>query len=1843
MIGPLKYEMTQNRAMRIICFFLSLSAVDFCLAALPVGESVRHGDVEFVRGDDTLTVIQNSPKAVIDWEAFSIGSGRLAEFIHAGSDSAVLNRVTGHLSSEIHGKLTGEGRIILLNPNGILIGPNGRIDAAGFIASTLDVTDADFLNGGNLEFVGDSGAAVVSFGRIEAFDGDVFLIAREIWNEGEVRAPVGTAGFAAGNDVLLRADGEERISIRHSVTGGRIEQRGLVEAVVAELQAAGGNEYALAINNGGIVRATGVEERDGRILLKAEDGDVRHHGKLEASSKNGHALIHVTGSNIEIDETSRIGAQEGGTGGEVRLVASKEMDFAGSIDTGTQGVAEISGIRSIRISGNVNTRGGLLLFDPADFTVGNQEGDDITGGTLAGMLQNQNVAIETASGSGGEGDIRINDPVLWESPYSLSLLAHRHIEANASVQSDGDGDVILVAGWDGVTGFDTYGQSVDTGSLLDTPGAFGNNDGSIFLGDSTQDQGIAVGSRFGETVAFGRHLNLFAGLGNDDLFAQLGFRPDQDVEDYLIDGGITIALEGDLNARAHGTGIRNYVQVGHGAVFLQGPDRPYQSYHGDITIERAADLSFAAGDGFESYAQLGHGGRGAEGNRTGDITIKDVGNIIFSAGNGTYAYSHLGHGGGRADITRSGDIIIHRAEDMVFTAGGGSGGASAHLGHGGWRGHGDISGDIGIGSVRDLVFSGVQNSYAQLGHGGWDQRGDRDGDIMINEARDLIFTSGAGSSAPARLGHGEYAGRGDSRGDIAFGTVRNLLFTADASEAQLGHGGRSAFGDRSGNISIGAVHNIRFHAGELSSGNVHFGHGGRASGGNFSGNITMDMANDISFIAGNGTNAYAHLGHGGQASEGLYNGKITILEANDLNFLGGGGNYAYVHFGHGGFEIGFERGQEHGDIAVWNAANLILSAGEQRDAYAQLGHGGPGRINNQSGNIVLNLAGNLALSAGSQDRAYVLLGHGGRNTFGSPLRGERSGSIAIRAAGDTVLADNGDPDEQHVWHVGHLTWNDEDLTDAGVQFITGTLAYDSNEPSDQVVLNELFFERFRQNLPGGDVTIGATGSGGLKIEAPFAYQSENDLNLLSTHDIFIGAGVQNHGSGRIQVASGWNGTSGMSVSGFSFSDILADSDNYAGNEGNVYIGDGTQESGIAFGSRFGNTSVAGNSLSLRAGANDDDLYAQLGFRPEVEMDGSEINGAILIVLSGDLIARAGQGGTRNYAQVGHGAAFSPPGVNPEHHYRGDISIERAADVRFLAGEGESAYAQLGHGGESLAADLTGEIVLGEVGEIAFGGGAGNYANARLGHGGRRSGGDHSGSIRIERANDLTFSGGVALGSNVQLGHGGSLAFGDQTGAITIVDVERVVFSAGRGYAHLGHGGDLGALPLGGHQSGAISIEKANELNFTGGTDGNSAYSQLGHGGSGRPGTNQSGDITVSALGNIVFSGGTEPGTYAQLGHGGTVTSGRQSGAIVLNSDGNLTIAAGPGRWSYAQLGHGGFASSGDKEGDLSLNLSGDMIIAAGEGTQAYAILGHGGFGTTPEEMTGQREGALEVTVAGQSTLVDHSDPSESRVWHLGHLTSTENGIGNSGARFLTGTLGYDMNERHEDIVLNDRFAERFTRNIEAGSVMIGASGGNDVRVEGNFTYSGSEELVFLSGKSLSVTGTIQNSSEGTLIFVVDNGNPDRPDFDEDARFSNRGEISVSGGGEIFVYAVRPGNVAPGNLQMRDLRFDVYYGDEVAGGGIFFKISPRDFTANDVLVLLPPDSERFYGEPEHRLRLPFAGFDSRYGPHPGPMERPIAPAFRYEGHPGVTLPEWDNGFVSMGVFSSAGTRSGDEKE
>lgn len=115
--------------------------------AAPTGGEIVGGVGILEQDGSETTIIQESNRLAIDWQAFDIGANERVEFVQPGQSAVVLNRILGNKGSEILGRIDANGHVILVNTRGIVFGESATINAGGLIASGLQINPDDFMNG----------------------------------------------------------------------------------------------------------------------------------------------------------------------------------------------------------------------------------------------------------------------------------------------------------------------------------------------------------------------------------------------------------------------------------------------------------------------------------------------------------------------------------------------------------------------------------------------------------------------------------------------------------------------------------------------------------------------------------------------------------------------------------------------------------------------------------------------------------------------------------------------------------------------------------------------------------------------------------------------------------------------------------------------------------------------------------------------------------------------------------------------------------------------------------------------------------------------------------------------------------------------------------------------------------------------------------------------------------------------------------------------------------------------------------------------------------------------------------------------------------------------------------------------------------------------------------------------------------------------------------------------------------------------------------------------------------------------------------------------------------------
>jgi filamentous hemagglutinin family protein len=379
---------------------------------LPTGAKVTAGSARIGVSGNTMTVQETTQSAAIDWQGFSIGGNAQVDFVQPTAYSVILNRVVGSEQSLIDGALHANGQVFLLNSNGVLIGKGASIDAQGFLASTLNLDDADFLAGKRV-LAGASGAGILNLGTIHVHDGGyVALLGREVINEGIISARLGTVALAAGDRVSLNFNGDSLlgIAIDKGTLGGLVANR---QAIIADggqvILSARGLDSVLAasVNNTGLIQAQTIGHSAGHVYLLGDmqSASVNVGGTLDASAPvggNGGA-IETSGAHVRVADGARITT------------------------------AAPAGVT------------GSWLVDPVDFTIA-ATGGDITGATLSSELATTNVSLSSTNGSKGTlGNINVNDTVGWSS-HTLTLTAVNDVDINAVMTASGNAGLDLEPG-----------------------------------------------------------------------------------------------------------------------------------------------------------------------------------------------------------------------------------------------------------------------------------------------------------------------------------------------------------------------------------------------------------------------------------------------------------------------------------------------------------------------------------------------------------------------------------------------------------------------------------------------------------------------------------------------------------------------------------------------------------------------------------------------------------------------------------------------------------------------------------------------------------------------------------------------------------------------------------------------------------------------------------------------------------------------------------------------------------------------------------------------------------------------------------------------------------------------------------------------------------------------------------------------------------------------------------------------------------------------------------------------------------------------------------------------------
>ena len=368
-------------AMATFAASLSIGASSAAMAG-PTGGTVVQGQGTISTPSSTQTVInQSSQQLTLNWSSFNVGANESVRFYQPSSTSVAFNRILGQSASQIFGQIDANGQVVLINPNGLLIGRTAQLNVSSLIVSSLDAIDFNAASGGyRFSATRSDPGSVINEGLITAQPGgSVTLLGGHVSNSGTIIADYGTVNLAAGRTATLdlAGDGLLRLEVGADLVANpdgavsAVENSGSIVANgghVLLTASAVKNVFENLVNNTGVVRANRIDNSGGTIELLGPGGTVLSSGTLDASAGDG---VSTGGSvSVEGDRVGLLGNAvvnvSGASGGGTALIGGDTHGANPEVLDATQ--AYVSAGTTIDADAGATGAGGRVVVWSNEFT-----------------------------------------------------------------------------------------------------------------------------------------------------------------------------------------------------------------------------------------------------------------------------------------------------------------------------------------------------------------------------------------------------------------------------------------------------------------------------------------------------------------------------------------------------------------------------------------------------------------------------------------------------------------------------------------------------------------------------------------------------------------------------------------------------------------------------------------------------------------------------------------------------------------------------------------------------------------------------------------------------------------------------------------------------------------------------------------------------------------------------------------------------------------------------------------------------------------------------------------------------------------------------------------------------------------------------------------------------------------------------------------------------------------------------------------------------------------------------------------------------------------------------------
>ena len=283
----------------------------------PENGVVTGGSASIHVSSGTTTIHQSSNRAIIRWDSFDVNAAEHVRFQQPSTGSITVNRITDAKASRIDGRLTANGNVVLINPNGLVFGASSVVDVGGLIATASDIEDDNaFMDGGPVKFTrpGAQDARIVNNGSITVRDaGLAGLVAPHVENNGMIQAKMGRVQLASGDihTIDFAGDGLIKLEVSDSVTAQSIVNTGTIDAegghVLVTAAQARNIADALIVNTG-TIKANTASNSKGSITITAHGITARPEATVAPVLEAAANVVINTGTIMaEGDDQNEIG------------------------------------------------------------------------------------------------------------------------------------------------------------------------------------------------------------------------------------------------------------------------------------------------------------------------------------------------------------------------------------------------------------------------------------------------------------------------------------------------------------------------------------------------------------------------------------------------------------------------------------------------------------------------------------------------------------------------------------------------------------------------------------------------------------------------------------------------------------------------------------------------------------------------------------------------------------------------------------------------------------------------------------------------------------------------------------------------------------------------------------------------------------------------------------------------------------------------------------------------------------------------------------------------------------------------------------------------------------------------------------------------------------------------------------------------------------------------------------------------------------------------------------------------------------------------------------------------